>query len=77
MTLALTIVRGLQPIILAPLYVLAQLLGGIIGAALARVNVYPYVVLFSFCHNKQERRRAMVTTVMLTELPTARRLPMS
>ena len=39
MTLALTIVRGLQPIILAPLYVFAQLLGGIIGAALAKVNI--------------------------------------
>ncbi|XP_028393979.1 aquaporin-8-like isoform X3 [Dendronephthya gigantea] len=34
-TLGLTIVRGL-PLILAPFYVLAQLLGGIIGAALAR-----------------------------------------
>ncbi|XP_046851398.1 LOW QUALITY PROTEIN: aquaporin-8-like [Xenia sp. Carnegie-2017] len=34
-TLALTIVRGLQPV-LAPLYILSQLLGGIIGAGLAR-----------------------------------------
>lgn len=36
-TLALTIVRGLQPV-LAPLYILSQLLGGIIGAGLARVS---------------------------------------
>jgi glycerol uptake facilitator-like aquaporin len=44
-TLAMTIVRGLQPIILAPLYVLAQLLGAIIGAALARVyTVLVFVV---------------------------------
>lgn len=38
-TLGLTIMRGL-PLILAPLYVLAQLLGGIIGAALAKVFIY-------------------------------------
>lgn len=53
-TLALTIVRGLQPMILAPLYILAQLLGGIIGAALARVNVYPYVIFLFFMIGKSE-----------------------
>ena len=41
-TLAMTIVRRL-PLKLAPLYVVAQLLGGMIGAALAKV--YKVVVL--------------------------------
>ncbi len=37
-TLAMTIVRRL-PLKLAPLYVVAQLLGGMIGAGLARVYI--------------------------------------
>ena len=37
-TLAMTIVRAI-PVILAPFYVIAQLLGAIIGAGLARVRV--------------------------------------
>ncbi|XP_046851395.1 aquaporin-8-like [Xenia sp. Carnegie-2017] len=37
-TLALTIFRGIQPV-LAPLLVLSQILGGIIGAALARAGM--------------------------------------
>ena len=41
-TLAMTIVRRL-PLKLAPLYVVAQLLGGMIGAGLA--NVYKVLVL--------------------------------
>ena len=40
-TLALTICRGLE-VVLAPLYIISQLIGAVIGAALARVRFHFY-----------------------------------